>query len=106
MQPEMARNVQKYSTAVYLRAADAQQCRIHSTLVIPLFASAARQQPMGVLEVVQTVEDMHFSSVVEILDGVLQVWPFFLSRLHNLYALSSLAVIIFFIFCNIIWSTT
>eukprot|EP00884_Botryococcus_braunii_P002861 jgi/Botrbrau1/12576/Bobra.0169s0109.2 len=71
-EPEMSSNVQKYSTAVYLRAAEAQQCRVHSTLVIPLFITPEKQQAVGVLEVVQTVEDMHFTYVVETLTTVLE----------------------------------
>ena len=70
----MSSNVQKYSTAVYLRAAEAQQCRVHSTLVIPLFITPEKQQAVGVLEVVQTVEDMHFTYVVETLTTVLEVY--------------------------------
>ena len=37
LQPEMSRNVQKYSKEIYLRAAEAEQCKVHCTLVLPLF---------------------------------------------------------------------
>lgn len=72
-QPEMSRNVQKYGKDVYLRASEAQQCRVHSTLVIPLFADAARSAAVGALEVVQTCDDMPFSAVVKALAAVLEV---------------------------------
>ena len=71
-QPEMSRNVQKYGKEVYHRASEAQQCRVHSTLVIPLFASAARLAAVGALEVVQTCDDMPFASVVQALAAVLE----------------------------------
>jgi hypothetical protein len=71
-QPEMSRNVQKYGKEVYHRASEAQQCRVHSTLVIPLFASAARSAAVGALEVVQTCDDMPFASVVQALAAVLE----------------------------------
>ena len=37
MQPEMTRNVQQQSKDVYLRAQEALHCRVHSTLVLPLY---------------------------------------------------------------------
>ena len=60
----MSRNVQKYSKEVYLRASEAQQCRVHSTVVLPLFTSADRTSSLGVVEVVQTQQDMSFSDIV------------------------------------------
>lgn len=45
LQPEMTRNVQQQSKDVYLRAQEALHCRVHSTLVLPLY----RQVPMHVL---------------------------------------------------------
>ena len=41
MQPEMTRNVQQQSKAVYLRAQEALHCRVHSTLVLPLYRQVA-----------------------------------------------------------------
>ncbi|KAK9840618.1 hypothetical protein WJX81_004617 [Elliptochloris bilobata] len=72
MEPEMSRNVQKYGKDVYLRASEAQQCRVHSTLVIPLFADAERSSAVGALEVVQTCDDMPFAAVVKALSSVLE----------------------------------
>jgi hypothetical protein len=40
-QPEMSNNVQKYDKAVYLRASEALRCRVHSTLVMPVFPQPA-----------------------------------------------------------------
>jgi hypothetical protein len=72
-QPEMSRNVQKYSKDVYLRASEAQQCRVHSTVVLPLFTSADRKSSLGVVEVVQTQQDMSFSDIVATLAQSLEV---------------------------------
>ncbi|KAK9919128.1 hypothetical protein WJX75_009606 [Coccomyxa subellipsoidea] len=63
-EPEMSRNVQKYSKEVYLRASEAQQCRVHSTVVLPLFTTAERKSSLGVVEVVQTRQDMSFAEIV------------------------------------------
>lgn len=37
LQPEMSHNVQRYDRQVYLRVSEAQRCRVHSTLVMPVF---------------------------------------------------------------------
>lgn len=52
-QPEMSRNVQKYSREIYARASEAMHCRVHATLMLPLFVEPARRNVIGVLEVVQ-----------------------------------------------------
>jgi len=66
--------VQQYSKEVYLRTAEASQCRVHSVLVLPLFADAARRGALGVLELVTTTDDdLPFDSIVATLDGILQV---------------------------------
>ena len=72
-QPEMSRNVQKYSKDVYLRASEAQQCRVHSTIVLPLFTTAERKASLGVVEVVQTRQDMSFAEIVSALARSLEV---------------------------------
>lgn len=69
----MSQNVQQYSKSVYLRASEAQQCKVQSTLVVPLFDGNDRHQPCGVLEVVQAVQDMRFDNVMQTLASVLQV---------------------------------
>lgn len=53
LQPEMSRNVQKYSREIYARASEALHCRVHATLMLPLFTEQSRRNPVGVLEVVQ-----------------------------------------------------
>lgn len=73
VQPEMSRNVQKYSKEVYLRASEAQQCRVHSTVVLPLFTTAKRTASLGVVEVVQTRQDMSFAEIVGTLARSLEV---------------------------------
>ena len=60
----MSRNVQKYSKEVYLRASEAAQCRVHSTVVLPLFTAPDRRRSLGVVEVVQTQQDMSFPESV------------------------------------------
>ena len=72
-QAEMSRNVQQYSKDIYLRATEAQQCQIQSTIVLPLFDSPARNHTVGVLEVVQTAADMPFACVISTLNTILQV---------------------------------
>jgi len=69
----MSRNVQKYSKEVYLRASEAQQCRVHSTVVLPLFTTAKRTASLGVVEVVQTRQDMSFAEIVGTLARSLEV---------------------------------
>ena len=69
----MSQNVQQYSKEVYLRASEAQQCQIQSTIVLPLFDSHVRKHSIGVLEVVQTANDMPFAYVISTLDAILQV---------------------------------
>ncbi len=76
MQPEMSRNVQKYSKEVYLRASEAQQCRVHSTVVLPLFTAGDRGTSLGIIEVVQTRQDMSFADIVTHLAQALEVGPF------------------------------
>lgn len=72
-QPEASRNVQKYSKDVYLRSAGAQQCNIHSTLLVPLFRDAECAKTIGVLEVVQNTEDMQFGGLITSLNRALSV---------------------------------
>ncbi len=72
-QPEASRNVQKYGKEVYLRTAGAQQCNIHSTLLVPLFRDADCARTVGVLEVVQNTEDMQFGSLINALNRALKV---------------------------------
>ena len=69
----MSRNVQKYSKEVYLRASEAQQCRVHSTVVLPLFTAGDRGTSLGIIEVVQTRQDMSFADIVTHLAQALEV---------------------------------
>ena len=72
-QPEMCCNVQQYAKGAYLRKAEAEQCQVQSTLLLPLFISPRRSGCVGVLEVVQTSEDMAFVDVASLLTGALEV---------------------------------
>ena len=71
----MSRNVQKYSKEVYLRASEAQQCRVHSAVVLPLFTAGDRGTSLGIIEVVQTRQDMSFADIVTHLAQALEVRP-------------------------------
>ena len=71
----MSRNVQKYSKEVYLRASEAQQCRVHSAVVLPLFTAGDRGTSLGLLEVVQTRPDKAFADIVTHLAQALEVRP-------------------------------
>ena len=78
----MSCNVQKYAEGLYLRSAEAAQCQVHSTLLLPLFvappgggSSGVGTAPgagcVGVIEVVQTAEDMPFAALAEQVAGAL-----------------------------------
>jgi hypothetical protein len=62
-QPEMTNNLQKYDKQVYLRVSEAQRCRVHSTLVMPVFACPNRQRAVAVCELVQSEKNMAFPQV-------------------------------------------
>jgi hypothetical protein len=73
----MCNDVQKYDKQVYLRVTEAQRCRVHSTLVMPVFdaadASTGAQQPVAVFEVVQSGQSALFPEMLEWLSASLQV---------------------------------
>ena len=69
----MSHNVQKYDKQVYLRVSEAQRCRVHSTLIIPIFGSDARDTPLAVFELVQGDRDVTFPAVLSQLSASLQV---------------------------------
>ena len=69
----MCCNVQQYAEGAYLRKAEAEQCQVQSTLLLPLFISPRRSGCVGVLEVVQTSEDMAFADVAALLAAALEV---------------------------------
>ncbi|KIZ07573.1 hypothetical protein MNEG_0388 [Monoraphidium neglectum] len=75
-EPEMCNDVQKYDKQVYLRVTEAQRCRVHSTLVMPVFdaadASTGAQQPVAVFEVVQSGQSALFPEMLEWLSASLQ----------------------------------
>lgn len=61
-QPEKSRNVQLHSRETYARASEAAHCRVHATLMLPLFEDSARSSIIGVLEVRQphvTLPDLY-----------------------------------------------
>ena len=62
-QPEMSHNVQKYDKQVYLRVSEAQRCRVHSTLVMPVFSDESGGRPVAVFELAQSDKDVAFPQV-------------------------------------------
>ncbi|KAL4420427.1 hypothetical protein ABPG75_010083 [Micractinium tetrahymenae] len=82
-EPEMCCNVQQYAKGAYLRKAEAEQCQIQSTLLLPLFISPRRTGCVGVLEVVQTSEDMAFSDVAALLSDALEKCDLFTCRIDD-----------------------
>lgn len=80
----MSHNVQKYDRQVYLRVSEAQRCRVHSTLVMPVFdvsrgdgsgtidlaaaeaaaAGSGALRPVAVFELVQADRDVAFPEVI------------------------------------------
>ncbi|GAB4817190.1 hypothetical protein N2152v2_004236 [Parachlorella kessleri] len=64
-EPEMSHNVQQYDRAVFLRAAEAQRCRVAAAVFMPLYAAAKRDCVLGVFEVAFTEGDVLFPAVVD-----------------------------------------
>jgi hypothetical protein len=58
---------------VYLRVSEAQRCRVHSTLVMPVFAPGNRHKPVAVLEMVQSEKDAAFTHIIGRLQKSLEV---------------------------------
>ena len=73
LQPEFSHNVQTYDKSVYLRVSDAQRCRVHSTMLLPLYVTAQREHPFAVFEVCQTETNVLFPSMVDLLQRCLEV---------------------------------
>jgi hypothetical protein len=74
--PELTCNVQQYSRESYLRRAEAEQCRVQSSMLLPVFSiPPGKTKPatvaLGVVEVVQTSDDMDFLPVACLLGSVL-----------------------------------
>jgi hypothetical protein len=68
----MSHDVQKYNKQVYLRVSEAQRCRVHSALMVPVFERDARL-PLAVFELVQSEKDVVFPQVMSWLSESLQV---------------------------------
>ena len=75
LQPEVASNVQQHSKEIYLRSTEAAQCRLQSTILLPVFEDDVRHTVVAALEVVQTSDEMPFSFVLSSFAEILQVWP-------------------------------
>jgi hypothetical protein len=73
LEPEMSHNVQRYDKQIYLRVSEAQRCRVHSTLILPVFACESRSTPLAVFELVQGDRDVTFPVVLSQLTSALRV---------------------------------
>lgn len=73
--PELACNVQQYPREAYLRRAEAEQCRVQSSMLLPVFVVPSSTEPrpsaVGVVEIVQTSDDMAFLPMARLLGAVL-----------------------------------
>mmetsp|Transcript_19095 Transcript_19095/g.41176 ORF Transcript_19095/g.41176 Transcript_19095/m.41176 type:complete len:407 (-) Transcript_19095:428-1648(-) len=63
-EPEMSHDVQKYDKQVYLRVSEAQRCRVHSTMMVPVFSADSHGKPVAVFELVQSDKDCVFPAVM------------------------------------------
>lgn len=72
-QPEMSHDVQKYDKQVYLRVSEAQRCRVHSTLVVPIFDRDSTDKPLAIFELIQSDKDVAFPAVMQWLRQCLEV---------------------------------
>ncbi|CAL8467791.1 g7329 [Coccomyxa elongata] len=71
-EPEFSHNVQTYNKSVYLRVSDAQRCRVHSTMLLPMYMDPQRDHPFGVFEVCQTEKNVLFPSLVDLFQRCLE----------------------------------
>ena len=73
--PELACNVQQYPREAYLRRAEAEQCRVQSSMLLPVFLVPRTTEPrpsaVGVVEIVQTSSDMAFLPMAHLLGAIL-----------------------------------
>ena len=52
---------------------DAQRCRIHSTMLLPLYMTPQRDHPFAVFEVCQSEKNVMFPSLVDLVQRCLEV---------------------------------
>ncbi|KAK9909752.1 hypothetical protein WJX75_006919 [Coccomyxa subellipsoidea] len=71
-EPEFSHNVQTYNKSVYLRVSDAQRCRVHSTMLLPMYMEPQRDHPFAVFEVCQTEKNVLFPSLVDLFQRCLE----------------------------------
>lgn len=90
LEPEMSHNVQKYDKQVYLRVSEAQRCRVHSTMMVPVFGSESRDTPLAVFELVQGDREVTFPAVMSNLAQALQGVHLFTSDLQTAAAAAGL----------------
>ncbi len=69
----MSNNVQQYDKQVYLRVSEAQRCRVHSTLVVPLYSPEMLFKPIAIFELVQSDKDCPFPAIMSHLQRSLEV---------------------------------
>jgi hypothetical protein len=73
-EPEMSHDVQQYDRSMYSRVGEAQRCRVHASLFMPLFSTPMREgQPVAVFEVAQAERNVLFPALIDSLVNCLQV---------------------------------
>jgi len=80
-QPELCYDVQRYDRNVYLRASEAQRCRVHSTMVTPVYTSAERESAVSVVEVSHHDKDVKFPEIINRLSSCLESVQLFMAEM-------------------------
>jgi hypothetical protein len=71
-QPEMSNDLQQSDKRLYLRATEAQRCRVNATLLVPIFDPALSRKPVAVFELSQNDKNCPFNDMIHNLDRCLQ----------------------------------
>lgn len=73
--PEMCLDVQQYDKTTYLRIKEAQVCRIHSTMIMPVFFSEEqrRRRPIAVVEVSHHDKAVEFKNIFQLFRDCLKM---------------------------------
>lgn len=71
-QVEICSDVQYHDETVYRRIHEAQRCRIHSIVVLPVFLPQDLKKPVAVIEISHHEKDVHFSAIIRRMDACLR----------------------------------
>lgn len=70
---EICSDVQCHDKSVFLRANETQQCRIHSTVVLPVFLPHNLGKPIAVIEISHHEKEVQFATIIRRMDRCLKV---------------------------------